>query len=225
MDWDYIYHISGPLMRGAVITLKLYLVTLALAIPLGFILALMKTSKVKVLRMSVGLFTWLVRGTPLLLQLFFVYYGLGMVAANNPQFSFLAFDAFTAAVFTFTLNYAAYFTEIYRSGIESIEPGQYEAAKALNMNGLQTMVRIILPQVVRRTLPPVCNEAIVLVKDTALIATISIGELLRTAKEIVSSDFTITPFIVAGAMYLLISTVVVWVFRKLEYRYTAYERG
>jgi polar amino acid transport system permease protein len=225
MDWDYWVHISGPLLRGAGITLKLYLVTLLLAIPLGFILALMKTSRIKLFRIFVGGFTWLVRGTPLLLQLFFVYYGLGMVAANHPQYSFLAFSAFTAAVLTFTINYAAYFTEIYRSGIESVDAGQYEAARALNMSSFQTMYRIILPQVIRRTLPPVCNEAIVLVKDTALIATISIGELLRSAKEIVSSDFTVVPFILAGVIYLLISSVVVWIFRRLEYRYTSYERG
>ncbi len=211
-------------MKGCVVTIELYLVTLALSVPLGFILALMKTSKVKALRLTISSYTWLVRGTPLLLQLFFVYYGLGIVAAEHPALSFLAMDAFTAAVVTFTINYAAYFTEIYRSGIESIEPGQYEAAKALNMNSFQTMHRIILPQVVRRTLPPVCNEAIVLVKDTALVAAISLGELLRSAKEVVSRDFTITPFLVAAAIYLLISTLVVWIFRKLEYRYTAYER-
>lgn len=224
MNWEYISQITVPLMKGCVVTIELYLVTLALSVPLGFILALMKTSKVKALRLTISSYTWLVRGTPLLLQLFFVYYGLGIVAAEHPALSFLAMDAFTAAVVTFTINYAAYFTEIYRSGIESIEPGQYEAAKALNMNSFQTMHRIILPQVVRRTLPPVCNEAIVLVKDTALVAAISLGELLRSAKEVVSRDFTITPFLVAAAIYLLISTLVVWIFRKLEYRYTAYER-
>ncbi len=225
MDLDYFLQTLGPLLKGCVITLKLYLITLACAIPLGFILALLKTSKVKIFRHSVGIFTWLVRGTPLLLQLFFAYYGLGMIAQNNPSLSFLAFDAFTAASLTFVINYAAYFTEIYRSGIESIDPGQYEAAKALNISPFNTMMRIILPQVVRRTLPPVCNEAIVLVKDTALIAAISIEELLRTAKVAVSTDFSVWPYIFAGAIYLLISMVVVWLFRKLEYRYTAHERG
>ena len=108
-------------------------------------------------------------------------------------------------------------------GIESIDKGQYEAARALNMDYLQTMRRIILPQVVRRTIPPTCNEAITLVKDTALVVVIGMGDLLRSAKELFSRDFAITPFAIAAVIYLLMTTVIVYFFRKLEDKYSIYE--
>lgn len=203
------------ILEGSVLTVKLYAVTIVFAIPFGIILALMKISRFKVLRYLISFYTWVFRGTPLLLQLFFTYYGLSIVG--------ITFQPFTAAALTFVVNYSAYLTEIYRAGIESIDKGQYEAARALNMDYFQTMRRIILPQVVRRTIPPTCNEAITLVKDTALVVVLGMGDLLRSAKELFSRDFAITPFAIAAVLYLLMTTVIVYFFRKIEDKYSVYE--
>ena len=212
---QYIYDSSIFILKGGTLTVKLYFVTIVFAIPLGIILALMKISKYRILRLSIGFYTWVFRGTPLLLQLFFTYYGLAIFGINLPPF--------TAAALTFVINYSAYLTEIYRAGIESIDKGQYEASKALNMNYSQTMRRIILPQAVRRTIPPTCNEAINLVKDTALVVILGMGDLLRSAKEIYSRDFTVTPFVIAAVVYLLMTSVIVYFFKKIEVKYSIYE--
>lgn len=212
---QYLLDSSVFILKGSVLTIQLYFVTILFSIPLGISLALMKISKYKSLRLAIGFYTWVFRGTPLLLQLFFTYYGLAILGVSLP--------AFTAAALTFVINYSAYLTEIYRAGIESVEKGQYEACKALNMNYFQTMKRIILPQVVRRTIPPTCNEAITLVKDTALVVVIGMGDLLRSAKEIFSRDFAITPFAIAAVIYLLMTTVIVYFFRKIEVKYSIYE--
>jgi len=212
---QYIIDSSAFILKGSVLTIQLYFVTIVFSIPLGIVLALMKISKYKFLKLLIGFYTWVFRGTPLLLQLFFTYYGLAIFGINLPPF--------TAAALTFVINYSAYLTEIYRAGIESIDKGQYEASKALNMNYYQTMRRIILPQAVRRTIPPTCNEAINLVKDTALVVIIGMGDLLRSAKELFSRDFAVTPFVIAAAIYLLMTSVIVFFFRKLEDRYSIYE--
>ncbi len=203
------------ILEGSVLTVKLYAVTIIFAIPFGIILALMKISRFKTLRYLISVYTWVFRGTPLLLQLFFTYYGLSIIG--------ITLQPFTAAALTFVVNYSAYLTEIYRAGIESIDKGQYEAARALNMDYFQTMRRIILPQVVRRTIPPTCNEAITLVKDTALVVVLGMGDLLRSAKELFSRDFAITPFAIAAVLYLLMTTVIVYFFRKIEDKYSVYE--
>lgn len=215
---NYLQYVADStvfILEGSVLTVKLYAVTFIFAIPLGIILALMKISKFKALRYLLGFYTWVFRGTPLLLQLFFTYYGLSIIG--------ITLQPFTAAALTFVINYSAYLTEIYRAGIESIDKGQYEAARALNMDYIQTMRRIILPQVVRRTIPPTCNEAINLVKDTALVVVLGMGDLLRSAKELFSRDFAITPFAIAAIVYLLMTTVIVYFFRKLEDKYSIYE--
>jgi polar amino acid transport system permease protein len=212
---DYITNITGFILKGSIVTLQLYAVTILFSIPLGVICALGKISRFKWLNRFLEIYTWVFRGTPLLLQLFFTYYGL-------PVFG-LKFGRFQAAAITFIFNYGAYFTEIFRGGIESIDKGQYEAAKALGMNYRQTMSRIILPQAVKRVLPPTSNEAITLIKDTALVAAIGMGDILRAAKEVLTRDFQITSFIIAGIIYLLLTSVVVMVFKKLEKKYAIYE--
>jgi polar amino acid transport system permease protein len=214
---DYLLQTTGYIFQGAGVTLKLFIITLTASLPLGFLCAMGKTSKVKPLRLIMELYTSIVRGTPLLLQLFFVYYGLPILIPG------LRFERFTAAAVTFILNYGAYFTEIFRGGIQSIERGQYEASRVLGMSYSQTMLRIILPQTVKRVLPPVSNEAITLVKDTALVVVLGIGEILRNSKEIVSRDFTISPFIIAAGIYLALNYLLVVLFRKLEKRYAVYE--
>lgn len=214
---EYLINSTWYILQGCTTTLKLFAWTLILSMPLGFICAMAKTSKFAPLRVLMGIYTSVGRGTPLLLQIFFVYYGLPIF------FPGLRLERFTAAVVTFILNYGAYFTEIFRGGIQSIEKGQYEAAQVLGMNYRQTMGRIILPQTIKRVLPPVANEAITLVKDTALVVVLGIGEILRNSKEIVARDFTISPFVIAAVIYLILNYCLVLFFRKLENRYSVYE--
>ena len=215
---DYIISLLPPLAQGSLVTLKLFAITLALALPLGLALALARLSRWAALRHAVSSFIWLMRGTPLMLQLLFVYYALPFVPYVG-----IRLPDFPAAVVAFVLNYAAYFAEIFRAGIQSIDRGQYEGAKALGMNYAQTMRRIVMPQVLRRTLPPLANETITLVKDTSLIYVLALNDLLRAARGIVQRDFTITPFVVAAAFYLLMTLVLTWAFQRLERRYAAHD--
>ena len=213
--FDYIINVSGYILEGSLITFQLYLVTAIFSVILGIAGALGKISKIPLLESILSFYTWVFRGTPLLLQLFFAYYGLPVLG--------ITLNPFPAAALTFIVNYGAYFTEIFRGGIESINEGQYEAAKVLGMNYKQTMSRIIIPQTVKRVLPATSNEAINLVKDSALVAVIGLGDLLRAAKVAVTRDFSIIPFIIAAVFYLVISSVIVTVFRKLEEKYSVYE--
>lgn len=214
---EYYLQTTRYILEGASVTLRLFALTLIFSLPLGFVGAMAKTARQPWLKVLMGLYTSVVRGTPLLLQLFFVYYGLPLF------FPTLRFQRFTAAALTFIVNYAAYFVEIFRGGIQSIDRGQYEAARVLGMTYRQTMVRIVLPQTIKRVLPPVANEAITLVKDTALVVVLGIGEILRNSKEVVSRDFTISPFVIAGIIYLILNYGLVWIFNKLEQRYAVYE--
>ena len=208
---EYILNTAKFMLEGSKITLSLYAITMIFSIPIGIIAAIGKISRFKILRYIIGLYTWLLRGTPLMLQLFFVYYGLGVWG--------LRLTSFQAACFTFVLNYAAYSTEIFRGGIQSIDRGQYEAAHCLGMTSRQTMRRIVIPQAVKRVLPPLSNEAITLVKDTALVASITLSDVTRNARQVVSRDFNTTAYLLAAIFYLLFTTVVVWVFRKIENKY------
>ncbi len=214
---EYLIDSTQYILLGCTVTLKLFFITLIASLPLGFICAMGKTSHWRAVRVVMELYTSIVRGTPLLLQIFFVYYGLPILIPG------LRLERFNAAALTFVLNYGAYFTEIFRGGIQSIDRGQYEAARVLGMNYIQTMVRIILPQTFKRVLPPVANEAITLVKDTALIVVLGIGDILRNSKEIVARDFTISPFVIAALIYLAMNYLVVLFFKRLEKRYSVYE--
>lgn len=200
------------ILKGLSVTLRLYIFTAILCLPLGLVFAIGKVSKLKGLRNILGIYTWIFRGTPLLLQLFFTYYGLPIATG-------ISYSPFIAALITYTLNYGAYLTEIFRSGIESIDKGQYEASFALGMSYRQTMSIVVIPQALRRVIPPLCNEAINLVKDTALVAAIGMGDLLRSSKELVTASFTITPFIIAAILYLIFSSFVVLFFRYLEMKF------
>ena len=175
---------------------------------IGIIFSLGRVSKSAFLNNCIQIYTWIFRGTPLLLQLFFVYYGLPVIG--------ITLTPFTAAPVTFIINYAAYFCEIFRGSILGIDKGQYEAAKVLGMSYSQTMRRIIIPQALVTALPPLSNEAISLIKDTSLVSAIGMAEILRNSKEIVTRDFSITPFIICAVMYLILSTVVVLFFKKME---------
>ena len=204
------------ILSGAKITLEIFLITLALSLPLGLIVALMRLSGVKPLAILMDVYIWIMRGSPLMLQLLFVYFALPMVD--------IRLSDITAALLAFTMNYAAYFAEIFRAGIQSIDRGQYEAAKTLGMTYVQTMRRIIVPQMICRTLPPISNETINLVKDTSLIYILAMNDLLRIARTIVQRDFDMTAFFIAGLFYLGMTAVLTAVFKRLEAHYGKYER-
>ena len=214
----YFLSLLGPLAQGAVVTLKLFFITVALALPLGLLLALGRVSHLRPLSAVVNGYIWLMRGTPLMLQMLFIYFALPFVPVIGVRL-----PDFPSAVVAFTLNYAAYFAEIFRAGILSVDRGQYEAARVLGMNYRQTMRRIVLPQMVRNILPPLSNETITLVKDTSLIYVLALNDLLRAARGIVQRDFTTSPFIVAAAFYLIMTLVLTWGFQRLERHHARYE--
>ncbi|MBP3780792.1 MAG: amino acid ABC transporter permease [Selenomonas sp.] len=202
------------MLDGSEITLEIFFVTLLLSLPLGMLAALGRLSQFKIISRLVEFYIWLMRGTPLMLQLLFVYFALPMVGVRLPDIA--------AALLAFTLNYAAYFAEIFRAGIQAVPKGQYEAAKTLGMSYPQTMRRIILPQVIRIVLPPVSNETINLVKDTSLVYILAMNDLLRVARTIVQREFDMTPFLIAAVFYLAMTFVLTWGFKKLEARYGKY---
>ena len=215
---EYVISLLGPMWSGAQVTLKLFVITMALSIPLGLVLALVRISRLRSLSAAVGAYIWLMRGTPLMLQLLFIYFALPFVPVIGVRL-----PDFPSAVVAFALNYAAYFAEIFRAGIQSIDRGQYEGAKVLGLTYGQTMRRIILPQMWTRILPPVSNETITLVKDTSLIYVLALNDLLRVARGMVQRDFTFTPFIVAGCFYLGMTLILTWVFQYLERRHARFD--
>ncbi len=206
----------GPMFEGAGLTLQVFFMTLVFTLPLGLILALIRLSKWRPLSFLVEVYIWLMRGTPLMLQLLFIYYALPLVAG-------IMLPDFSAAIIAFVLNYAAYFAEIFRGGIQSIPRGQYEASKTLGITYVQPMRRIILQQVIKRVLPPISNETITLVKDTSLIYILAMNDLLRVARTIVQREFDMTPFFVAAIFYLVMTLVLTKIFKKLEQHYAVYD--
>lgn len=215
---DYIISIIPQMLLGTVDTLRLFFITIVLAIPLGILLAFCRVSSFKILRNAVAAYVYVLRGTPLMLQLLFVYFGLPFIPVIG-----IRLDDFPAAVLAFVLNYGAYFCEIFRAGIQAIPKGQYEAAKTLGMNYVQTMKRIILPQVFKIILPPVSNETITLVKDTSLIYVLAMNDLLRTTRNLVQRDFNIMPFVVAAVFYLVMTLILTYGFNKLEKHFARWD--
>lgn len=213
---DYIIKIIPQMLDGSIVTAQIFFITIVLSIPVGILLSLGRVSGIHVLQKLIGLYVWMLRGTPLMLQLLFVYYALPAVG--------IRLDDFEAALVAFVLNYAAYFCEIFRAGIQAVPKGQYEAARTLGMNYVQTMRRIVLPQVFRIILPPVSNETITLVKDTSLVYVLAMNDLMRTTRNLVQRDFDITPFLVAGVFYLLATLVLTVMFERLEKRFSRYDQ-
>ena len=211
---EKLFDIFLLMLDGTQITLEIFFVTLLLSLPLGMMAALGRLSSLKIISRIVEFYIWIMRGTPLMLQLLFVYFALPMTGIRLPDIA--------AALLAFTLNYAAYFAEIFRAGIQAVPKGQYEAAKTLGMSYPQTMRRIILPQVIRIVLPPVSNETINLVKDTSLVYILAMNDLLRVARTIVQREFDMTPFLFAAIFYLAMTFVLTWGFKKLEAHYGKY---
>ncbi|MGR6837520.1 amino acid ABC transporter permease [Syntrophomonas erecta] len=211
---DYLASLIPFMLKGTSVTLRLFFLTLVISLPLGVVMAIARISKLKLLNIFMQIYIWVFRGTPLLLQLLFIYFGLGIVG--------IKIDRFPSALLAFVLNYSAYLAEIYRSGIQSIDGGQYEAADVLGLTRFQTMIKIVLPQMFKRVLPPISNEVINLIKDTALIYAIGMSELLRVAKTASVRDFNFVPFIVAAVFYLLMTACIQQFFKWLESRYNYY---
>jgi len=212
---DYISRLMPALLAGLDTTLSVFFLTLVLSIPLGIIVALGRLSNIKPLVAVMKFYIWVMRGTPLLLQIVFIFFGLPIIG--------ITFDRYPAAILAFVLNYAAYFGEIFRGGIESIDKGQYDAAKVLGFTPVKTYQRIILPQMIKIVLPSVANEVITLVKDTALVYVVGLGELLRAGKIASNRDASLVPLILVGIIYLVLTAVLTTAFQKLEDRYSYYQ--
>ncbi|MCG3088855.1 amino acid ABC transporter permease [Sporosarcina cyprini] len=215
MSLDYLLTILKPMLEGAQATVLLFLIAIIASIPLGFLLTLAVRSSVKPVAWLAHAYIYLMRGTPLLLQLLVIVFGLPLLPVVG---DYLVLDRFVAACIGFILNYAAYFAEIFRGGLLAIDKGQYEAAQVLGLNRWQTTTKVVLPQMFRIALPAVANESVTLVKDTALLYAVAVPELLHFAQTAVNRDFTIVPFFVAALIYLLITMVLTFFFKWLERR-------
>lgn len=225
MNFENFKRMLLAMLEGSVTSLEVFALTLLFAIPLALPIALGRMSKNKLLSGGVNVFLLIIRGTPLMLQLLIVYFGPGLFVRWLESFGYtLAFrwDRFTAAIVALTINYAAYFAEIYRGGISSIPKGQYEAAKVLGYKSNQTFFRIVLPQVIKRIIPAMGNEVITLVKDTALVSVIGVAELLMVAKERQSALFSFTPLFIAGVFYFVMNWGVSFCFNKIEKKLSYY---
>lgn len=225
MNFENFKRMLLAMLEGSITSLEVFALTLLFAIPLALPIALGRMSKNKLLSGSVNVFLLIIRGTPLMLQLLIVYFGPGLFVRWLESFGYtLAFrwDRFTAAIVALSINYAAYFAEIYRGGISSIPKGQYEAAKVLGYKSNQTFFRIVLPQVIKRIIPAMGNEVITLVKDTALVSVIGVAELLMVAKERQSALFSFTPLFIAGVFYFVMNWGVSFCFNKIEKKLSYY---
>lgn len=207
---NYLLEILPSLMSGLKMTLGVFFITIIGSVPLGILVALGMKSPYFTIRWLINAYIWVMRGTPLLLQLIFVYYGLGMMGITFPRFE--------AAAIAFIVNYAAYLAEIFRGGLQAIPRGQYDAAKVLGFTRVQTFFKIILPQVIKIIVPSFGNEVINLVKDTSLVYVIGLGDLLRAGNIAASRDVTLVPYLLVGLIYLLMTAIVTVLLRRSETR-------
>ncbi|MBR6535708.1 MAG: amino acid ABC transporter permease [Lachnospiraceae bacterium] len=209
------YDVTRQLMDGFLATMMIFFVVLLGALPLGLVITFGSMSKIKPLRWLTRTFVWIIRGTPLMLQIILVFYGPGLI------FGAKALPRMTAVLVAFIVNYAAYFSEIYRGGIESIPAGQYEAGQVLGMTKRQIFFKVVLFQVIKRIMPSMGNEVITLVKDTSLARVIAVTELVKAAEDIVGLKGIIWPIFYIGAFYLLVSGALTllfnWIEKKMDY--------
>ena len=204
---DYILRILPNMFAGLGVSAQIFLITIVLSLPIGILLALVRISKVAVFRKLAEVYIYVMRGTPLMLQIMFIYYGLPLML--NVQIS-----DFPAAILAFVANYAAYFAEIFRGGIQSIPKGQYEGAKVLGFT---------YRQVVKRVIPPLGNETITLLKDTSLVYILAMNDLMRVTRAFVQRDFDTMPFLVAAVFYLVCTAILTKILTYVEKRYAVYE--
>ena len=215
-NFEFYKNLITVLSKGVGFTMGLFFVTIISAMPLGLCLAFASKSRFWISRAPVRFFVFIMRGTPLLLQLYFFYYGLPNIPFVG---QFLTMQRFPAACLTFALNYAAYFCEIFRGGLLSVDKGQYEAARVLGFTRLQTTFKIVIPQMIKVVLPAVSNETITLVKDTALAASIGVIEILHLAKNQVNSLLNVTPLFIAALFYLFFNFILTKMFGLAERKY------
>ena len=208
--------VTLALLKGFGETLNIFLLTLVFSIPLGLLVAFGTMSKFSPLRMLMKSIVWIIRGSPLMLQLIIVFYGPGLL------FGLPAMGRFTAVILAFTINYACYFGEIYRGGIESIPVGQYEAGQVLGLTKNQIFFKIILMQVVKRIIPSMGNEIITLVKDTSLARVIAVYEIMWVGQAFIKSDGLIWPMFYTGAFYLVFSGLLTLLFQRIEHKLDYY---
>lgn len=211
---SYLFEILPSLLSGATMTLQVFALVLLFSIPLGILVAFCLQAHWKPLHYMIDVYIWVMRGTPLLLQLIFIYYVLPSIG--------IRLDRVPAAIIAFTLNYAAYFAEIFRGGIATIPQGQYEAAKVLKFKSIDTVRYIILPQVTKIVLPSVFNEVMSLVKDTSLVYALGISDLILASRTAANRDASLIPMFLAGAIYLLMIGIVTIIAKKLEKKFSYY---
>lgn len=205
----YLIDVTPYILEGFKMTFGVFFITLILSIPLS--LLLVGLSNYKPFNVIISAFTWVMRGTPLILQLYFFVFALPIMIPG-----FFTRDAFVGANIAFVLNYSAYFTEIFKGGLLSIDKGQWEAAQALDLNRIQTAYHVILPQMIRNVVYPLANEVITLVKDTSLITVVGLGEIFRNAKELLLRDLRSEALLVVAVIYLLFTFGVIQVFKQFE---------
>ncbi|WPU45114.1 amino acid ABC transporter permease [Limosilactobacillus reuteri] len=215
MSMQYISEILPSLFQGATLTLQIFFWTLVGSLPLGILVSLGLTSKIKPLKWILEIYIWLMRGTPLLLQLIFVFYGLPIIG--------IVFERYDAALVAFILNYAAYFAEIFRGGFQSVDQGQFEAARVLRLSYWQTLRKIIIPQVIKIVIPSIGNEVINLVKDSSLVYVIGLGDLLRAGNVATSRDVTLVPLMLVGLIYLILVGICTLILRQVEKCYAYFK--
>ncbi|EFM65086.1 ABC transporter, permease protein [Peptostreptococcus stomatis DSM 17678] len=204
------------MFEGVKILLELFFVTTIFSIPLGIVVAFVRLSNNKIASSVSSFYIWIMRGSPLLLQMMFFYYVLPIISPK------LVFDQLTVAFIAFVINYAAYYAEIFRGGLLSIDKGQFEAAKVLGFDKITMYKRIILPQLTKRVLPPVSNELITLVKDTSLVYILGLNDLLRVATAASNREASLMPFAYAAVIYLVMTAILTKLMALLEKRYSYY---
>lgn len=214
-DPERLMKLVRMMLEGAGTALSIFFLTLLFSVPLGMLVAQGRMSRRSLVRGPVSVYIYLMRSTPLMLQIMFIYFLLPMLLPFQV-------DRFWAVIFAFVINYAAYFAEIFRSGIQSIPAGQHEAAKVLGYTRVQTFFRIVLPQVAKRVLLPVTNEVITLIKDTALASTVAVVDLMTVAKKQVSSSSSIEPYVVAIILYLILNGLAEQLCKLAERRLSYY---
>lgn len=215
---EYFVQMCSRLAGGMLVSVEIFCFTLFFSLILGLFVAFGRMSKHFIVRFPTKVFISIMRGTPLMLQLLVIYFGPYFMFGLKISSSY----KMTAVLVGFAINYAAYFAEIYRAGIEAIPVGQYEAAKLLGYNKVQTFIYIVLPQVIKRIVPPVANETITLVKDTSLAYTLSVIEMFTLTKQIAAAETSMMPFAVAGIFYYIFNLVVAVTFEKLEKKLNYY---
>lgn len=211
---SYLFEILPSLLNGASTTVQVFALVLLFSIPLGVLIAFALQVHWKPLHYLINIYIWVMRGTPLLLQLIFIYYVLPSIG--------IRLDRLPAAIIAFVLNYAAYFAEIFRGGIDTIPRGQYEAAKVLKFSPFDRVRYIILPQVTKIVLPSVFNEVMSLVKDTSLVYALGISDLILASRTAANRDASLFPMFLAGAIYLILIGIVTIISKKVEKKYSYY---